>query len=144
MNSITINQQPKKIGFCFMCYDFIENIDFWNIFFYDIPKNEYGIYIHTKNVNLKNTLLKIDNCYILNNCIKTKWADISLVKASNLLFETAFNDGCDYMLLLSSDTISLHNFEYLQSRIVSRREQKVAHRLKIFTCLLHILLFLLM
>jgi len=114
---------PNKIGLCFMCYDFIENINFWNIFFYDVPKNEYSIYIHTKNINLKNTILEIDNCNILENCIilencmNTKWADISLVKASNLLFETALNDGCDYMLLLSSDTISLHDFEYLKNNL---------------------------
>jgi len=78
----------KKIAFCFLIYDIINHEELWNIFFKNVNKNKYNIYIHYKY----NKQLKYFEKYKLNNCIKTSYADISLVKAQNLLLEKALTD----------------------------------------------------
>ena len=102
-----------KIGFCFLSIDNIYNINLWKSFFKNISKNEYGIYIHSK----KKITCELNNSKILNNTIQTKWGCISLVRASILLFTEALNDNCDYMILLSSDTIPLFNFNYIRNKL---------------------------
>ena len=105
----------KKIGFCFLIYDEIYNQKLWKEFFKNIPKNEYGIYIHSKkkiNKDLPNS-----KNYI--NFIETKWGDISLVHATYFIFRQAFLDGCDYLLLLSGDTIPLGKFNYVKDHLNS-------------------------
>ena len=38
----------KKLGFCFLIYDKINLEELWNIFFKNIYKKKYNIYIHYK------------------------------------------------------------------------------------------------
>ena len=85
----------KKIGFCFLIYDIINCQELWNIFFKDIDKKKYGIYIHYKF----NDELKYFDKYKIKNCIFTKYADISLTHAYNLLFKTAYLDNCDKFII---------------------------------------------
>ena len=96
----------SKIGFCFLIYDKIYNLELWNKFFNNIPIREYGIYIHAKE-KYKNEL---KNAIVFENVIESKWADISLVYLTHFLFKKACLDGCEYFLLLSGDTIPLYNF----------------------------------
>ena len=95
----------KKIGFCFLIKDELFNQDVWNLFFKNISFDKYKIFIHYKTkceVNLNNYKF-IDN-------IDTKWGDISLVKASLMLFDEAFKNDCDLAILLSGDTLPLKPF----------------------------------
>ena len=78
----------KKIAFCFLIYDIINHEEIWNIFFKNIDINKYNIYIHYKT----NVPLKYFEKYKLNNCIDTKWGDISLVQAQNILYTEALKD----------------------------------------------------
>ena len=75
-----------KIAFCFLVYDNIVNEELWKIFFDNVNTNKYHIYIHYK----VNKPLKYFNRYKITNCINTKYADISIVHAHNLLFKHAF------------------------------------------------------
>ena len=59
----------KKISFCFLIYDIINHEELWNIFFQNVDKNKYSIYIHYKC----NKELKYFEKYKLNKCIETKY-----------------------------------------------------------------------
>jgi hypothetical protein len=99
---------PKKIAFCFLIYDKINHLELWEKFFEGIDPDKYNVYIHYKsNQNLGNF-----DKYKLPKCVETKWADKSLVKASNLLFTTAFKkDSNNYkFVLLSNSCIPLKPF----------------------------------
>ncbi len=97
----------KKLGFCFLIYDIINNEKLWDIFFQNIDKNKYKIYIHYKF----NRPLKYFEKYKLENCIQTEYADVSLIHAYNLLFKNAYDDGCDKIIILSQSCIPLKSFD---------------------------------
>lgn len=97
-----------KIGFCFMIKSQLHNQNVWKAYLSNIPTHKYKIYIHYKQkcpVILEN--------YEFIDSIPTKWADISLVEASLLLFERAYKDGCDTMFLLSGDTLPLQPYKII-------------------------------
>ena len=87
-----------KIGFCFLVYNTIYNKDLWDQFFGRANASDYGIYVHPKYPTRKYDIPR--KSQIISETIDTKWGDISLVKATHLLFEKAFADKCDYAILL--------------------------------------------
>ena len=78
----------KKIAFCFLIYDVINQEELWNIYFKNIDSNKYNIYIHYKS----NKKLQYFDKYKLKNCIETKYADKSISLANNILFKKAYED----------------------------------------------------
>jgi hypothetical protein len=101
----------KKLGFCFLIYDIINHEELWNIFFNNIDNNKYNIYIHYKF----NKPLKYFEKYKLTNCIETKYADVTLIHAHNLLFKQAYEDGCDKIISLSQSCIPFKSFDFIYS-----------------------------
>ena len=99
----------KKIAFCFLIYDEINNEELWNMFFKDVDPNKYNIYIHYKS----NKPLKYFEQYKLNKCIKTSYADVSLIHAHNLLFKKAYKDHCFKIISLSQACIPFKSFDYI-------------------------------
>ena len=99
----------KKIGFCFLIYDIIENEELWNLFFKNVDKNKYKIYIHFK----VDKPLKYFEDFKLKNCIETEYGHVSLIHSHNLLFRTAYDDGCYKMINLSQSCIPFKNFYYI-------------------------------
>jgi hypothetical protein len=100
----------KKIAFCFLIYDIINHEEIWNIFFKNIDLNKYNIYIHYKT----NVPLKYFEKYKLNNCIDTKWGDISLIKAQNILYTEALKDTDNqHFINLSGACIPLKSFDFI-------------------------------
>ena len=96
----------KKFDFLFLIYDSFENENLWYYFFNSIDINKYNIYIHYKN----NIQLKYFNNYKLKNCIETKYADVSLVLAQNLLLREALKDTNNQnFIFLSNSCIPLKN-----------------------------------
>ena len=79
----------NKIAFLFLIYDIINHESIWFNFFNGISKNKYSIYIHYKI----NDNLEFFNNYKINKTIATKYADISIVKAQNLLIKEALKDA---------------------------------------------------
>ena len=99
----------KKLAFCFLIYDEINLEELWNLFFKNVDKNKYNIYIHYK----VNTPLKYFDQYKLPNCIETKYAHVSLIHAHNLLFKKAYEDGCYKIISLSQACIPFKSFDYI-------------------------------
>lgn len=104
-----INYKMKKIAFCFLIYDQINFEDLWNFFFKDVDKNKYNIYIHYKYYKP----LQYFEEYKLNECIESKYADVSLIHAHNLLFKKAYEDGCYKIISLSQACIPFKSFDYI-------------------------------
>jgi hypothetical protein len=100
-----------KIAFCFLIYNQIENEELWKKFFEGIDREKYSIYIHYKTQKS----LKYFEDYKLpkNKCIETKYADISLVRATRILFNEAFMDENNYkFILVSQSCIPVKPFNY--------------------------------
>ena len=99
----------KKIAFCFLIYDIINHEELWNIFFQNVDTNKYNIYIHYKF----NKPLKYFEKYKLNNCIETKYVDVSIIHAHNVLFKQAYDEGCYKIISLSQSCIPFKSFDYI-------------------------------
>tara|TARA_X000000950_G_scaffold286675_1_gene396297 strand:- start:1347 stop:2240 length:894 start_codon:yes stop_codon:yes gene_type:complete len=104
------------LGFCFLIYDKINYEDLWYSWFKNIDINKYKIYIHYKS-NIK---LKHFEEHKLRNCIQTNYADITLVKAQNLLLQASVNDNCTHQIFLSNSCIPLKTFDYVYTKIIPR------------------------
>jgi len=98
-----------KLGFCFLVYDIINHEDAWQHFFRGVDPATYGIYIHYKS----NTPLKHFEDRKLERCVETKYCDVSIVHALNLLFKRAYDDGCYKMITLSGTCIPLKPFDHV-------------------------------
>jgi hypothetical protein len=102
----------NKIAFLFLLYDVINHENIWFNFFNGIAKNKYNIYIHYKTDNS----LEFFNDYKINKSkiINTKYADISIVKAQNLLIKEALKDiNNKHFVFLSGSCIPLKSFNYI-------------------------------
>jgi len=99
----------KKLGFCFLIYDKINLEELWNIFFKNVYKKKYNIYIHYKI----DVPLKYFEEYKLKECIETQYAHVSLIHAHNILFKKAYDDDCYKMINLSQACIPFKSFDYI-------------------------------
>ncbi len=100
----------KKIAFCFLIYNKIEFEEIWYEFFKNANPLRYNIYIHYKD----KYELEYFKDNVLQKCIPTQYAKVSLVHATNLLFEEAYKDKDNYkFILLCGTTIPLKNFDYV-------------------------------
>ena len=104
----------KKIAFLFLIYDKIDHEELWYEFFIKDLQNRHTIYIHYK---YDDKLKYFNNCK-LSRCIDTKWGDISLVKAQNLLLCEALKDELnDRFIFCSGTCVPLKSFEYIYMKI---------------------------
>jgi len=104
----------KKIAFLFLIYDKINLEELWYKFFNKVDKNKYTIYIHYK----MNNPLKHFEEYKLKNCIETKYADISLVCAQNILLKEALKDDNNkHFIFLSNSCVPFKNFDFIYNKL---------------------------
>jgi hypothetical protein len=104
----------KKIAFLFLIYDILNLEELWNRFFLNVNKDKYTIYIHYKN----NVPLKYFEQYKLKNCIETKYADISLVCAQNVLLKEALKDeNNEHFIFLSNSCVPFKNFNFIYDKL---------------------------
>jgi Core-2/I-Branching enzyme len=119
------NINMTKIALCFLTYDNLSQPKLWrNII--DNNKNKINVYIHNKNdfVDKKYNLHQ----YCIKNKLKeTKWGDISLVKATLLLFKEALKcKENSYFILLSDKCIPLYNFNYIYNHILKTKSNIIS------------------
>jgi hypothetical protein len=108
------NSEIKKIAFLFLIRESINQEELWNLFFKDVDPKLYNIYIHYKN---NKPLLYFDK-YKLSNCVDTKYADISLVKAQNILLKKALEDKDNqHFIFVSESCIPLKSFNYIYGEL---------------------------
>jgi hypothetical protein len=104
----------KKIAFCFLIFDSINQEELWHQFFQNVDTSKYTIYIHYK----ENKPLKYFEPYKLKNCIETSWANISLVKAQNLLLEEGLKDEENsHFIFLSNSCIPIKPFSHIYNNL---------------------------
>ncbi len=104
----------RKIAFCFLICDIIYQEEIWNIFFNNADQHKYNIYVHYKN----DVPLKYFEKYKLTNCIETNYADISLVKAQNIMLEEGLKDEDNtHFIILSNSCIPLKSFDYIYNKL---------------------------
>jgi hypothetical protein len=104
----------NKIAFLFLIYDIINHENIWFTFFNGISKNKYTIYIHYKT----NDKLEFFNEYKINKTVNTKYADISIVKAQNILIKEALKDKNNkHFIFLSGSCIPLKSFNYIYNTL---------------------------
>lgn len=103
-----------KIAFLFLIYDIINHEDIWYDFFSKDTQNRHSIYIHYKFP----PKLKYFDSHKLDNCIATKWGDISLVNAQNLLLKKALEDPENEMFIFCSGAcVPLKSFEHVYNSL---------------------------
>jgi len=103
-----------KLAFCFLIYDQINLEELWNLFFKGVDPALYSIHVHYKTQKL----LKYFESAKLHDCIDTKWGDLSLVKAQNLLIAEALKDpATTHCILLSNSCIPFKSFNQVVSRL---------------------------
>jgi hypothetical protein len=121
-----MNNNIKKIAFCFLTYDIIIRYDVWNLFFQNIDEEKYSIFIHPKNINLYENLYEKFNLYkfkynIVKNRINTKSKDhISVVQATlRLLEETYESDkNITHFIFLSQSCIPMYSFDKIYNATI--------------------------
>uniref|UniRef100_A0A6C0LLI1 Core-2/I-Branching enzyme n=1 Tax=viral metagenome TaxID=1070528 RepID=A0A6C0LLI1_9ZZZZ len=109
----------NKIAFLFLIYDMINHENIWHRYFRDfhnfeggVRKSQYNIYIHYKT----DVRLEFFDEYKIHKSkiIDTKYADISIVKAQNILIKEALKDAKNtHFIFLSGSCIPLKSFDYL-------------------------------
>jgi hypothetical protein len=102
----------NKIAFLFLIYDMINHENIWHRYFRGIRKSQYNIYIHYKT----DVRLEFFDKYKIHKSkiIDTKYADISIVKAQNILIKEALKDAKNtHFIFLSGSCIPLKSFDYL-------------------------------
>lgn len=117
-----MNKRNDKLAFCFLTYTNLSQPKLWNIFFRN--SSEYNIYIHNK-FNLSDTTF---NKYRIRKPIPTKYGHISLVKATLLLFKTAFDadKNNEYFILLSDKCIPLYDFNTIYKKIIKQNSSIIS------------------
>ena len=101
------------IAFCFLIYEKINLEEIWVRFFEQVDPALYRIYIHYKvNKPLKYPLFERRKLPA-KQCVPTKYADVSLIHAHNVMFKQAYNDGCSKMINLSQACIPFKSFSYI-------------------------------
>ena len=120
-----------KIAFLFLVYDEIAHEDLWAKFFEGADPSLYTIYIHYKN----NKKLKHFEKYKLRNCIETKFADISLVHANNLMLREALRDEQNKKFInVSQSCIPLKSFNYIYDFLTRDDKAHFFHAAKRHKC----------
>ena len=101
------------IIFCFLTYNDIIPIKYWNDFFENINQDKYQVWIHPKfNINKEIYNFPIN---IVKNKIKTTdKSSISIVRATIQLFKESFNNTKGkYFIFCSQNCIPLHTFDFI-------------------------------
>ncbi len=110
-NATSIN---KKLALLFLIYDEINQEKLWYDYLSEIDNSKYSVYIHYKN----NKELKYFEKNKIINSIETKWGDISLVKAQNVLLGESLKDiNNSHFIFLSNSCIPLNKFNYIYDNI---------------------------
>ena len=101
--------ERKKLAFLMLIYDEIESEILWNNYFRNIDTSKYTFFIHYKY----DKPLSFFESSKIDNPVSTDYADLSLVKAQNLLLREALKDQENQkFIFLSNSCIPLKPFNH--------------------------------
>lgn len=107
----------KKVAFCFMIYERIENEEAWREFFSQASPEKYTIYVHPK-AHLNYTGIFAN--HVIQEHVDTFYEHVSLVQCSNALFRAAYTDEDNVkFVLLSGHCIPVKSFEYIYNLLIA-------------------------
>ena len=89
----------KKLGFCFLCVDGLNQLSIWEKFFKD-NYDKCNIYIHSKNY--KNLKRDFDKKYQVEEHADTQWGG-NLYDAIRIMYKKSIENE-DYKIILMSDS----------------------------------------
>ena len=101
-----------KLGFCFLIKDGLSQCSLWERFLAPASSDSFGIYVHAKTPTPHPVLA--GSC-VDPSPLATAWGEKSLVEATQRLFSSAMDDGCDAMVLLSGDMLPLQPFAWIKA-----------------------------
>lgn len=113
------------IIFCFLTYNDIIPIKYWNNFFENIDNSKYKVYIHPKfsvNYNLYNFPINI----IKNKINTLNKAHISIVKATLQIFKESYNENLngEYFIFCSQNCIPIYSFNFYENFLIKNNLNK--------------------
>ena len=103
------------IIFCFLTYNDIIPIKYWNTFFNNIDINKYKVWIHPK-YSTTNDIYNFP-INIVKNKIKTVHkSDISIVQSTLQMFKEAYDENTDgnVFIFCSQNCIPLYTFDFYE------------------------------
>ena len=103
----------KKLAFCFLCKQGINNMPLWKKFFQG-NESRYNIYFHCSSSHSR-----IREKIILDNIVpqqKTSWGDI--YKAITSIYSLAIKDDNYKYILLSESCIPVKSFNYIYNYLI--------------------------
>lgn len=104
----------SKIALCFLVTKNLENLEIWEKW-WEGNENKISIYVHYDKKGVTQDLLTENK---IKKTVKTKWGDLSLVKAEKNLYEEALKDKDNkYFLLLSETCLPIREFSYVYRRL---------------------------
>ena len=114
-----------KIAFMFLTLESLHQGDIWHKFLSD-GRDRCTVYSHPKYPeHIKQAFLK-DN--IIPRVIPTKWAGISLIRATNnLLLEALKDKDNKFFMLLSEKCMPLYDFDYSYDTITKQNKSWIFH-----------------
>tara|TARA_Y100000389_G_scaffold189963_1_gene214284 strand:- start:4622 stop:6235 length:1614 start_codon:yes stop_codon:yes gene_type:complete len=119
-NGHLYKNKGEKVAFCFMSYGDIKHADLWEKFFNELEPDSYSIYIHPKEPSDVKSIFKN---HIIEDRLETEWGDISLVRATNRLYEEALKDEANKVAVLLSDScIPIHSPNIIKDELLSKKE----------------------
>ena len=93
------------LGVCFLITGYLKTKNIWKAWLQHSLKDNVDVKYYAHISNPDNNCM-LDDDFQTVNCVKTKWADPSIVIAERNLFNKAFEE-CDFVILVSQDTIPL-------------------------------------
>ena len=107
------------IIFCFLTYNDIIPIKYWNIFFDNIDTSKYEVWIHPK-YNADHSIYKFPINIVKNKINTIHKSDISIVKATLQMFKEAYDQTIDQringdvFIFCSQNCIPLYTFDFYE------------------------------
>lgn len=103
------------IIFCFLTYNDIIPIEYWNDFFKNINQDKYQVWIHPK-FNINKEIYNFPVNVVKNKINTTDKSSISIVRATIQLFTESFNNtNGKYFVFCSQNCIPLHDFNFINN-----------------------------
>jgi hypothetical protein len=122
-------KQKPKLAFAFLTKGDHAQPGIWHAFFSGVPSELYRIYSHPKFPENVTTDFLRDN--IIPEHVDTRWADVSLVRATLLLVKHAMNDAAvSHVILISEKCIPIKPFRSIYMSLTSSNKSVFMYQTK--------------
>lgn len=112
----------KKLGFLFLCRNYINNLDIWKLFFQN-NYNKCNIYIHCSEPDtITQEFIKK---YLVDKVIPSRWGNI--YPPIKYLQECSLKNNDYKMILVSESTIPVKSFDYIYNFLIKNNSSYMTY-----------------